>query len=46
MGGGAEGKTNEDVHAWVTEYYGKILKESKDLKTNVSIEKQFENEFV
>ena len=26
--------TEDDVKAWVTEYYGKILKESKDLKTN------------
>ena len=26
--------TEVDVKAWVTEYYGKILKESKDLKTN------------
>ena len=26
--------TESEVKAWVTEYYGKILKESKDLKTN------------
>ena len=27
-------KTSEEVRAWVSDYYGKILKASKDLKTN------------
>ena len=27
-------KTPEEVKKWVSEYYGKVLKASKDLKTN------------
>ena len=27
-------KTQEEIRAWVSDYYGSVLKASKDLKTN------------